>query len=52
LGFTDKLLQAIYNQVDTLKQEILEVNTTQDGLRVELLAAMMKLKVLRLSWRL
>jgi len=37
LSSNDKLLQAIYNQVDTLKREILEAKTTQDGLRVELL---------------
>lgn len=39
LGFNDKLLQTTYNQVDTLKWKILEANTTQDSLRVELLAA-------------
>jgi hypothetical protein len=37
LSSNDKLLQAIYNQVDTLKREIFEPKTTQDGLRVELL---------------
>uniref|UniRef100_B9IGR2 Uncharacterized protein n=1 Tax=Populus trichocarpa TaxID=3694 RepID=B9IGR2_POPTR len=37
LSSNDKLLQANYNQVDTLKREILEAKTTQDGLRVELL---------------
>jgi len=36
LGFNDKLLETTYNQVDTLKWKILEVNTTQDSLRVEL----------------
>jgi len=39
LGFNDKLLETTYNQVDTLKWKILEVNTTQDSLRVELFVA-------------
>jgi len=37
LSSNDKLLQAIYNQVNTLKQEILEAKTTQDDLKIELL---------------
>jgi hypothetical protein len=37
LSSNDKLLQAIYNQVNTLKQEILKAKTTQDDLKIELL---------------
>jgi len=36
LGFNDNLHQVVYNQVDSLKQEILEVKTIQNSLRVEL----------------
>lgn len=39
LGSTDKLLQTTYNQVGILKQETLEVKTTQDDLKDEFLTA-------------
>jgi hypothetical protein len=38
LGFNDNLHQVVYNQVDSLKREILEVKTIQNSLRVELFA--------------
>ena len=39
LGFSNKLLQTAYNQVGILKQETLEVKTTQDDLKDEFLTA-------------
>ena len=39
LGSTEKQLQTTYNEVDTMKQGILEAKATQDGLRAKLYIA-------------